>query len=619
VPNTLCANNIIDRQKEEIMSKQKVTILYERLSRDDELQGTSNSILNQRQLLEEYAERNNLTPFIHIADDGFSGTNWDRPGWQELMTKIDNDEVSALVVKDSSRIGRDYLRVGLYREMFHEKGIRLIAVNDGIDTLHGEDDFTPFREIMSEWYAKDVSKKIRSVLGAKGRDGKPLSNVPPYGFIKDPNNKNKWIVDEPAAEIVRRIFRLTIEGKGAYQIATILFEEKVERPSYYLTKKGLGNHQADCDMENPYAWRGTTVTALIARPEYAGHIVNFRTIKPSFKSRKVKMADKENWLIFENVHTAIVDQQTWDLAQKLTETKRRINKNTGVANPLTGLIFCADCGAKMYNKRKSDTTIRIDKRTGNEYKRNPTDSYYCSGCVLNRQKQIKICSEHYITTSTVHQIILDILKRTSGFIREHEQEFIEQVRSFSADTQSKTVKAHKSRITKNERRLAEINRLFKSLYEDKVKGLISEEKFTEMSADYEQEQAELKSENAVMQSELDMLNADSENAEKFVKLVKKYTDFETLTGTMINEFIEKIYVHERIWSDGVNPETNRPWGERTQQVDVHLRYVGMFDVPVEEKEMSEEEIKEMKIRISKRDYMRKVYAKERAEKATAVV
>jgi hypothetical protein len=338
------------------------------------------------------------------------------------------------------------------------------------------------------------------------------------------------------------------------------------------------------------------------------------------------MADKENWLIFENVHTAIIDQQTWDLAQKLTETKRRINTTTGEANPLTGLMFCADCGAKMYNKRKGKQTERLDKRTGRYYKRNAADSYHCSACTLDRQRYKKTCTEHHITTSTVQQIILDILKRTSGYVREHEQEFIKQVRKFSADTQNKTVKSHKSKTAKNEKRLAEISRLFKSLYEDKVKGIISEEIFTEMSADYEQEQRELKAENAVVKSELDMLNADSENAEKFIELVRRHTNFETLTTPMINEFVDRINVHECVWSEGVNPETNRPWGERTQQVDVYLRYVGMFDVPVEKtadelelESMSREERKLMKKRECNRLYMRRKYAEKRAERATADV
>jgi len=591
------------------MSNQKVTILYERLSRDDELQGTSNSILNQRQLLEEYAVKNNLTPYIHIQDDGFSGTNWERPGWQELMAKIDNDGVSTLVVKDSSRIGRDYLRVGLYRELFREKGVRLIAINDNYDSNCGEDDFTPFREIMSEWYARDVSKKIRSALGTKARDGKPLTNVPPYGFVKDSNDKNKWLVDEPAAEVVRRIFRLSIDGKGPHEIARILHDEKVERPSYYLAKKGLGNHQASCDMENPYNWRGTTVISIIARPEYAGHLVNYRTIKPSFKSRKVKKAAQENWLIFENVHIPIVEQQTWDLAQRLRTTKRRTG-TIGEANPLTGLMFCKDCGSKMYNKRKNESCIKVNPLTGNEYRKGPEDSYHCSFSTISRQNYNKSCSAHSISTKAVRKIILDILKRTSGYVRENEQEFVEQVRKFSVAKQGETSKNHKSLIAKNKKRLAEINNMFKSLYEDKVKRIISAEMFTQMSEDYEREQIALKSENETLQEELNALNADAENAESFLKLVRRYTDYEVLTNSMLNEFVDKIYVHESVWSEADSESSCK--GTRSQQIDVHLKYIGMFDVPVAEQ--TEEELKAErkaeKRRIQKREWQRN-YAKQK--------
>ena len=321
------------------MNKQKSNILYERLSRDDELAGPSNSIKNQQSMLEEYAERNGLTPFIHLSDDGYSGTNYERPGWQELIAMVERDEVSTIVLKDSSRMGRNYLQSGLYREMFRERGVRLIMVNDGFDSNNGEgDDFTPFREIMSEWYARDTSKKIKSVIAAKGKSGKPITGTPPYGFMKDPEEKHRWLIDPEAAAVVKRIFQMTVDGMGIYTIAGVLATEKIERPSYYLGSRGRGRHKNDYDRSQPYAWGNATIARILEKPEYAGHTVNFRTSSQNFKSKKRKKNAQEDWLIFENTHETIVNQETFDLVQKLRETPRRID-TLGEANPLTCLLF----------------------------------------------------------------------------------------------------------------------------------------------------------------------------------------------------------------------------------------------------------------------------------------
>ena len=302
------------------MKKQKITILYERLSKDDEMQGTSNSILNQQQLLEEYAERNDLKPYIHIQDDGFSGTNWNRPGWQELIAKVEAGEVSCICIKDNTRLGRDYLRAGLYREMFRERGVRLIAVNDGFDSASGEDDFTPFREIMAEFYARDTSKKIKSVLAAKGRSGKPTTNTPPYGYIKNPNDKYNWLVDETAAAVVRRIFQMAMDGMGIHQIAHALSDDKVERPSFYQGKNGKGTRQHDYDPNLPYAWRGNTIAKILSTLAYCGHIVNLRMTTVDFKTGKMENKPQDEWLIFENRHQAIVLCYKGHLKQVLLKT-----------------------------------------------------------------------------------------------------------------------------------------------------------------------------------------------------------------------------------------------------------------------------------------------------------
>ena len=513
MPDALCAADVHGCRKEEAMNTQKITILYERLSKDDELQGPSNSILNQRSLLEEYAERNKLNPYTHIQDDGYSGTNWDRPGWQELMTKIENDEVQNLIVKDSSRIGRDYLRVGLFREMLREKGVRLIAVNDGIDTFTNDDDFTPFREIMSEWYARDTSKKIKTAFKTKGQSGKPVTGKPPYGYVKDPNDKYKWLIDPEAAAVVRRLYDLTVSGKNLEEICRILHSEKVERPSYYSAKRGQINSDKALEAADPYLWRPQVIRDILARQEYLGHLVNFRHSKPSYKSKRMVINPRENWLIFENNHEPIVDQKTWELAQRVRQTVKRTD-TTGEANPFTGLLFCADCGNKLYNHRG----------------RNKIDHFSCPGYVLGRQAlRDDHCTQHYIRDAVIREVILGIIRDTSGYAREHEKEFAEKVRDMYEIRQGESAKTYTRQIAKNERRIAELDKLFQNLYEDKVSAAISAERFAQMSGGYEREQAALKTQNETLRSELDAFKTDSMRAENFIALVRRYTRIEELT------------------------------------------------------------------------------------------
>ncbi|MCL1883448.1 MAG: recombinase family protein [Defluviitaleaceae bacterium] len=583
--------------------KQKVTILYERLSRDDELQGTSNSILNQRQLLEEYAEKNNLIPYIHIQDDGYSGTNWNRPGWQELITKVENDEVHCICIKDNTRLGRDYLRAGLYREMFRERGVRLVAVNDGFDSESGEDDFTPFREIMAELYARDTSRKVKSVLTAKGKSSRPTCNIPPYGFTKDPNDKYKWIIDETAANIVRRIFQMAMDGIGPCQIARILKEEKVERPSYYFGKHGQGTRRNDFDPDYPYTWNGTTVGKMLSQLEYCGHLANLKTTTSDFKSKKIHVKPKEEWYVFENHHEAIISQEVYDTVQKLRETKRRID-TLGYANPLTGLLWCADCGAKMYNYRTSQPRSTKEKKL--------IDVYHCSTYKMGKRTFDDRCSVHHIASDVVKDIILDILKKTIGYIRTHEDEFISQLKTSSAQMQSEAVKKHRKQIAKNEKRANELNKIFNALYEDKVLGKISEERFAEMTATYEQELSDLKNQNARFQSELDEFNIENDKTDKFLALVRKYTRLEKLTNAMLNEFVDKIIVHEGVWSEGKHPN-GRPKGIRSQRVDVYLKYIGKFDVP---DMRTAEEIEAERIAAEKLEKKRKA-GRETARRAAA--
>jgi DNA invertase Pin-like site-specific DNA recombinase len=565
----------------------KLTVLYQRLSKDDlnAPNGESGSITNQRDMLVKYAEQNGFTPYICLSDDGRTGTNFLRPGWEQLMELVETDKVGAIILKSLDRMGRNYLEAGMLREAFTDKGIRLIAINDGVDTFDHPDDFIPFREIMAEYYARDTSRKIKSVLKNKGRDGKPLSNIPPYGFIKDPNDKNKWLIDDGgSADVVRRIYRLTIDGSGPYEIARILFEDKVERPSYYQATRGRGSNQSDCDYDNPYAWNGRTVIELIAKPEYAGHTVNFRTNKQSFKSKKITKTDTSEWQIFENTHPAIVPQETRDLAQKLRETKRRTN-GAGESNPLTGLLFCHECKRKMYHHHTKKLRHYVTVN-GEERAREQKGFYKCSSQSLSRQKFNPACTPHQISVSAVMEIILSVLRRTTGYVREHEAEFVARVRESSALKQGETVKAHKKALAGNERRLAELDKILRSLYEDKALGKITEERYNEYADGYDRECAELREKTAVLQAELEAWGADSENAGKFVELVRRYTNFEELTTAVINEFIDRIEVYEGEYPDAEPAIGYR--GTRTQKVDVYLKYIGKFDTP----ELSGEQLEE---------------------------
>jgi len=579
------------------MNKQKITILYERLSRDDELQGPSNSILNQKQMLEEYAKQNGLVPYVHIDDDGYSGTNWNRPGWQKLIAMVEADEVACICMKDSSRMGRDYLRMGLYREMFHEKNVRLIAINDNVDTQKGEDDFTPFREIMAEWYARDTSKKIKSVFAAKGKSGKPTASTPPYGYMKDPNDKYKWIVDEQAAVVVRRIFQMTMDGMGVHTICGILCREKIDRPSYYLGVRGRGRHKNDYSEEHRYAWGSATIGSILRKMEYTGCLVNLKSESANFKSKKKVDKPKEEWLIFPNSHEVIIDQETFDTVQKLRETPRRID-TLGEANPLTGLLWCADCGEKLYNHRKSKTEKPTHKKL--------TDVYCCKTFKLSNSKFATECTPHHISTENVRAIILDVLKATSGYVQNHEQAFLEKLKENSAIKQSETAKASKRQIVKNEKRVGELNRIFQSLYEDKALGKITDERFSEMTANYETEQEEIKAKNEKLQVELEQFQTQQQGTENFLTLIRKYTQFEELTNAMLNELIDKIIVYEGEWSEGRNAENGRPMGSRSQQVDVYLKYIGKFDVPDMRtaEEIAAEQIAEEKLE-EKRAYSRR--------------
>jgi DNA invertase Pin-like site-specific DNA recombinase len=582
--------------------KQKLTILYERLSVEDDRDTESQSIENQRAILQEYAERNGLTPFRHICDDGYSGTNWLRPGWQEVLSMVDAGEAACICIKDLSRMSRDYLHAGLDRQTFLEKGVRLIALNDNYDNSRGEDDFTPFKEIMSEWYARDISKKIKSVFQNKGRNGIPVSSKAPYGFYKDTADKNRWLVDDYAAGIVRRIFDLTVNGCGPFEIARILHDDKIEKPSVYLARVGHVNKPSALETANPYGWSSFTVSKIIESLSYLGHLVNFRYEKPSFKSKKFVERPKEDWLIFENHHDALVPPETWELAQKMRETKRRYD-TTGEANPLTGLVFCHECGSKMYNHRGKSHV-----------------SHYVCGDYKNGKSHFaeNHCSQHYVTSDVINAILLEVIQKTTAFVRQYEDKFIQMVREKSSVQQDETIKSHTRKIAKSERRIAELDKMFHSLYEDKVRGIISEERFLQMSKTCEQEQADLREQTAALQAEVDAWTEDKDNADSFVSLVRKYTRVEELTTPMMYEFVDKVVIHEAVWSEAT--ETQKRKGTRSQQIDVYLKYIGNFDAPdIRSAEEIEAELKEEDRLARVRGYKRKYNRKKAGEKVAAEV
>ena len=586
----------------------KITALYERLSRDDDLTGDSNSIINQKKMLEDYAKANGFTNCVHFTDDGWSGGSFDRPSWKRMIEGIEKGEIAAVLVKDLSRVGRDYLQVGFYTEvMFREKGVRFIAITNGVDSDKRESsEFAPFLNIMNEWYVRDSSRKIKSVLRAKGMSGIHTNSIGIYGYKKDPNDKNHWIVDDEAAEVVRRIYRMAIEGKGPYEIARILASEKVERPSYYLAQRGLGKHKTNYNPDEPYTWRGGTVADILSKPEYIGHTVNFRTYKESYKDKRVKMTPKEDLVIFENTQEAIIDKETWERVQTLRKTIRRTD-SIGKANPLTGLMFCADCGAKMYNHRGKAGNARDWAGRPNGKKRPDRDEYNCSRYDLGNQHYDKYCTTHLIRTAVVNELLLEAIKGVCDYALSSEAEFMAQVCSASEARQEKAARAIRQRKQRNEKRTDELTRLIRKLYEDNVSGRLSDTIFEQMLSDFEAELSDLTEIISQDQQELERISRETINAEKFLSLVRKYTDFSELTPAMINEFVEKILVHQ----------AQGKGASRTQEIEIFFNFVGKVDIPHKEVKLTEEEkaalAEQERRRAKKAEYNRRYMEKKRRQ------
>ena len=550
------------------MSKQlnsiKITALYERLSRDDELQGESNSITNQKHFLEDYARKNGFVNIRHFTDDGVSGTTFDREGFQSMIAEVEAGNVAVIIVKDMSRFGRDYLKVGFYTEvMFKEKGVRFIAINNGIDSSNQQDsDFTPFLNIMNEWYARDSSRKIQAIFKARMQEGKRVSPSVPYGYRRDPDDKQHLIIDPEPAAVVRRIFKLVLEGNGVNRIADILYADKILIPSAYA-EKYYPENQHSKSFHDPIRWTNQTIIHILEKREYMGHTVLGKTISESYKTKKRRKATEDELMIFENTHEAIIDEETWNNVQRLIETKRRPKKNGAPPCRLSGLLYCADCGSKLSHRYNSR----------NKY---DADNYY--GCSSYRQ-YTRNCTMHYIRVSVVEKLILETIREVSAYALSNEKEFVKKVREASDVQQEATMKEYRRRLGKAKRRHEELDDLVKKLYESFATGKIPEKHFDRLLSGYDNEQTTLEAEMQELQTGLDRYGADSVRADRFLELVKRYTDFSELTTPMLNEFIEKVVVHE----------ADKSTGDRVQKVDIYLNFIGAFTVPKMEAALTAEQ------------------------------
>ena len=521
-------------------SKNRITALYERLSRDDELAGDSNSIVNQKKMLEDYAKSNGYTDLVHFTDDGYSGGNFDRPGWKEMLRQIEDGSIGAVIVKDMSRVGRDYLQVGFYTEVFfREKGVHFVAISNGVDSdINTSSEFAPFLNIMNEWYLRDCSRKIKAVLQAKGRDGKPITNNPPYGYIKDPEDKNR------------------------------------------------------CDMSKPYEWAGVSVVRMLEKPEYMGDTVNFRTKKLSYKDKTAVKNDSDEIVVFTDTHEAIIDRKTWYMVQELRKTKRRINTE-GESNPFVGKIFCADCGGKMHYRNEG-------KRAGRKWRGLPDGSvrttpacYNCGNYNNSHDQSEKVCCSHNIQAKVIDQLVLETIQYACKSVRMDERAFVESIRSASEIREQSEAKKLKAVLKHQEKRYAELDILLKKVYADNALGRLPDKRYEMLSAGYEKEQAELEQFIKACREQLTQYDEDTDRTEEFLALVHKYTDITELTPVIINEFVDKILVHKAEKIDG----------ERVMEIEIYLNFIGKVELPAQELTEEElAEIKE-KQRLRERNAM----------------
>ena len=571
------------------MRNEKITPLYERLSRDDELQGESNSISHQKQMLEEFARRNGLPNPTHFTDDGVSGTRFDRPGFLAMMEEVEAGRVEAIVIKDMSRLGRDYLKVGQVMEVLRQRGVRLIAINDGVDSLKGDDDFTPFRNIMNEFYARDTSRKIRSVFKSKGMSGKHLTGTVIYGYLWD-EKREHWLVDEEAAEVVRRIFSLTLEGYGPYQIACKLSADRIEIPVVHLARFNEGVNRSK-PVKDPYGWGSSTIVNILKKREYLGHTINFKTRK-HFKDKKSHYVSEDEWTIFENTHEAIIDQQTFDLAQKIRSNVRRYPNGWGEAAPLTGLLYCADCGGKMYVHRTNNGK-RISQYTCSNYTKVPCGT---------------LChTQHRINESAVLTLVSDTLRAIAEYSRNDRKEFIHTVQETQVAQQSADIAKKRRRLAAAQKRAGELEKLICKIYEDNALGKLPDARYRALDAQYAKEQDALEIEIAELEKAVTGYEQSQKSAEKFIALIDKYENFDTLTNTMLNEFVEKILVHER---------ARKGSQDTTQEIEIYFNFLGRYIPPsLQPVPLTPEEQEELQKKEERKDRLHQNYLKRKASGA----
>ena len=571
------------------MRNEKITPLYERLSRDDELQGESNSISNQKQMLEDFARRNGLPNPTHFTDDGISGTRFDRPGFLAMMEEVEAGRVEAIVIKDMSRLGRDYLKVGQVMEVLRQRGVRLIAINDGVDSLKGDDDFTPFRNIMNEFYARDTSRKIRSVFKSKGMSGKHLTGTVIYGYLWD-EKREHWLLDEEAAEVVRRIFSLTLEGYGPYQIACKLSADRIEIPVVHLARFNEGVNRSK-PVKDPYGWGSSTIVNILKKREYLGHTINFKTRK-HFKDKKSHYVSEDEWTIFENTHEAIIDQQTFDLVQKIRSNVRRYPNGWGEAAPLTGLLYCADCGGKMYVHRTNNGK-RVSQYTCSNYTKVPCGT---------------LCpTQHRINESAVLTLVSDTLRAIAEYSRNDRKEFIHTVQETQVAQQSADIAKKRRRLAAAQKRAGELEKLICKIYEDNALGKLPDARYRALDAQYAKEQDVLEIEIAELEKAVTGYEQSQKSAEKFIALIDKYENFDTLTNTMLNEFVEKILVHER---------ARKGSQDTTQEIEIYFNFLGRYIPPsLQPVPLTPEEQEELRKKEERKDRLHQNYLKRKASGA----
>lgn len=527
-----------------------VTALYARLSKDDDLVGDSNSIVHQKEILAKYAKEHGFTNIEFYVDDGFSGTNFNRPDFQRMMADAEEGKISTVIVKDMSRFGRDYIMVGYYTEIyFSNLDIRFIAINDNVDSnIQTENDLTPFKNVFNEWYARDTSKKIRAVFKAKGNSGKHLTTNPPFGYKKDPNDKDKWIIDDEAAATVRRIFQMYVDGYRISEIGHKLTEEKVETPILYYMNRGI---KTNARSEYPEIWDLMSIKYILSQTAYAGHTVNFQTAVKSYKTKKQVNLPRNQWVIFRNTQEAIIDQKTFETVQQMRKVKRARTKYNE-PNMFSGLLYCADCGNHLTIQR-----VARNRKMDN------------FSCATYRKKKKGLCSCHRILVSDLETIVKENLQKVCEYVFLHEKEFTDEYLSGSKRETVKFQAKTKAELKRLSERQEEIGRIIRKLYEDNVNGRITNERFDFLAKSYEDEGNELKTKIQELKNALASSVQDEEKLSKFLKVVKSYTKIEELTPEILNSFIEKIYIGE----------TEKYDGRKMQEVEIIYKFVGAINLP----------------------------------------